>query len=60
LAYQSFNYLHTVVVFTRPLAIFHAQATSSGGSSIERHSEIVSISLAAERRGDDGVLGGTV
>ena len=55
MAYQSFNHLHTAVVFTRPLAIFHAQATSSGGSSIERHSEIVSISLAAERRWEESV-----
>lgn len=60
MAYQSFNRLHRATVFTGPPAVFYAQAKSPGGSSIERHSEIVSISLAAERRGDDGVLGGTV
>ncbi len=60
LAYQPFNRPNTAAVFTGPPAIFYARAASPGGSSIDRHSVIVSISLAASRRGDSGVLGGTV
>ncbi len=60
LAYQPFNHPKTAAIFTGPPAIFYARAASPGGSSIDRHSEIVSISPPACRRGDSGVLGGTV
>ena len=60
LAYQPFNRPNTAAVFTGPPAIFFARAAAPGGSSIDRHNEIVSISPAASRRGDSSILGGIV
>ena len=60
LANQPLIRLYTAAVFTGPPAVICARAASPGASSIERHSEIVNISPAANRRGDSGVLGGTV
>ncbi len=69
MAFSPLIRLYWAAVFTGPPAVFyaisHARAASPGASIVEFHSKIVNISSAAharrgDRRGDRGVLGGTV